>query len=128
MKLLNYSDMIFYKENGISISGLKYVHLPYGPVPEKFDLLLGKLETDKIAHIEVEFDGKYEQHKVLQDGDGFDGILTDEEIDVLDRVNRKFIDFGSAEISNYSHKEKGYSSTLPGEIIPYSYATDIELN
>lgn len=46
--------MIFYKENGISISGLKYVHLPYGPVPEKFDVLLGKLEADKIAHIEVE--------------------------------------------------------------------------
>lgn len=38
MKLLNYSDMIFYKENGISMSGLKYAHLPYGPVPEHFYL------------------------------------------------------------------------------------------
>lgn len=28
MKLLNYSDMIFYKENGISMSGLKYAHPP----------------------------------------------------------------------------------------------------
>ena len=128
MKLLNYSDMIFYKENGVSISGLKYAHLPYGPVPEKFDVLLGKLEADKIAHIEVEFDGKYERHKVLPDGDGFDEILTDEEIAVLERVHRKFIDFGSVEISNYSHKEKGYSSTLPGEIISYSYAAYIELN
>ena len=27
MKLLNYSDMVFYKENGISISGLRYAHL-----------------------------------------------------------------------------------------------------
>ena len=40
MKLLNYSDMIFYKENGASISGLRYVHFPYGPVPENFDMLL----------------------------------------------------------------------------------------
>lgn len=128
MKLLNYSDMIFYKENSVSISGLKYVHLPYGPVPEKFDVLLGKLETDKIAHIEVEFDGKYERHKVLPDEDDFNGILTDKEIDVLERVYKKFISFGSIEISNYSHKEKGYSSTLPGEIISYSYAADIELD
>lgn len=28
MKLLNYSDMIFYKENGISMSELKYAHFP----------------------------------------------------------------------------------------------------
>lgn len=128
MKLLNYSDMIFYKENSVSISGLKYVHLPYGPVPEKFNVLLGKLEEDKIAHVEVEFDGKYERHKVLPDEDDFNGILTNEEIAVLERVYNKFIGFGSVEISNYSHKEKGYSSTSQGEIIDYSYAADIELN
>lgn len=128
MKLLNYSDMIFYKENSVSISGLKYVHLPYGPVPEKFNVLLEKLEEDKIAHVEVEFDGKYERHKVLPDEDDFNGILTNEEIAVLERVYNKFIGFGSVEISNYSHKEKGYSSTSQGEIIDYSYAADIELN
>ena len=128
MKLLNYSDMIFYKENSVSISGLRYVHLPYGPVPEKFDVLLGKLEADKIAHIEVEFDGIYERHKVLPDEYDFNGILTNEEIAVLERVYQKFIGFGSVEISNYSHKEKGYSLTSQGEIISYSYAADIELN
>lgn len=128
MKLLNYSDMIFYQENSVSISGLRYVHLPYGPVPEKFDVLLGKLEADKIAHIEVEFDGIYERHKVLPDEYDFNGILTNEEIAVLERVYQKFIGFGSVEISNYSHKEKGYSLTSQGEIISYSYAADIELN
>ena len=42
-----------YKENGISMSGLKYAHLPYGPVPEHFDMLLDKMAIDHIAHIEV---------------------------------------------------------------------------
>ena len=51
MKLLNYSDMIFYKENGLSISGLKYAHLPYGPVPDNFDMILGKMAADHIAHV-----------------------------------------------------------------------------
>ena len=37
------------EENGISISGLKYVHFPYGPVPDNFEILLGKMQADHIA-------------------------------------------------------------------------------
>lgn len=93
MKLLNYSDMIFYKENGISMSGLKYAHLPYGP--------------------ECDFS---------------EDMLTKEERKVLERIYLKFKDFGSGDISDYSHKEKGYRSTKQGEIISYSYAKDIQFD
>ena len=128
MKLLNYSDMIFYKENGISMSGLRYAHLPYGPVPENFDMLFGKMTADHIAHIEVVYDNGYEKHQVIPECDIPDSILSEEEIDVLERIYVKFKDFGSVDISNYSHREKGYSSTKQGEIISYSYAKDIQLN
>lgn len=128
MKLLNYSDMIYYKENGISISGLKYAHLPYGPVPENFDMLLGKMTADHIAHIDVFYDNGYEKHQVIPECDIPDGVLSEEELGVLERIYVKFKDFGSVDISNYSHKEKGYSSTKKGEIISYSYAKDIQLN
>ena len=128
MKLLNYSDMIFYKENGISISGLKYAHLPYGPVPENFDILLGKMAADHIAHIEVTYDNGYEKHQVIPECDVPADIFSAEELEVLERIFVKFKDFGSADISNYSHKEKGYRSTKQGEIISYSYAKDIQLN
>lgn len=128
MKLLNYSDMIFYKENGISMSGLKYAHLPYGPVPEHFDMLLGKMEADHIAHIEVIYDNGYEKHQVIPECDMPKDILSQEELDVLQRIFVKFKDFGSVDISNYSHNEKGYNNTKQGEIISYSYAKDIQLN
>ena len=128
MKLLNYSDMIFYKENGISMSGLKYAHLTYGPVPENFDMLLGKMTADHIAHIEVFYDNGYEKHQVIPECDIPEGVLSEEELEVLERIYIKFKDFGSVDISNYSHKEKGYSSTKKGEIISYSYAKDIQLN
>ena len=36
MKLLNYSDMIFYKENGISMSGLKLCSFALWPCPRAF--------------------------------------------------------------------------------------------
>lgn len=127
MKLLNYSDMIFYKENGISISGTCYAHLPYGPVPENFDILLGAMEADHIAHIEVLYDSGYETHQVVPDEEMPEGILSEEELAVLKRICVKFEKFGSVDISNYSHKEKGYNSTQKGEIISYAFAKDIEL-
>lgn len=120
--------MIYYKENGISMSGLKYAHLPYGPVPEHFDMLLGKMSADHVAHIEVMYDNGYEKHQVVPECDIPEDMFTSDELDVLERVYLKFKDFGSVDISNYSHKEKGYSSTKPGEIISYSYANDIQLN
>jgi putative zinc finger/helix-turn-helix YgiT family protein len=128
MKLLNYSDMIYYKENGISISGARYAHLPYGPVPENFDILFGTMAADHIAHIEVVYDNGYERHQVIPECDMPEGILSASELDVLERIYEKFADFGSVDISNYSHKEKGYSSTKKGEIISYAYAKDIQLN
>lgn len=128
LKLLNYSDMIFYKENGISISGSRYVHLPYGPVMENFDMLFGKMASDNIARIDVICEGRYEKHQVVPEAQIPEGILSDSELEVLERIYNKFVDFGSVEISNYSHAEKGYSSTSQGEIISYTYAKDINLN
>lgn len=128
MKLLNYSDMVFYKENGISISGVRYAHLPYGPVPENFDILLGTMAADHIAHIEVLYENGYEKHQVIPEEEMQEGVLSEKEIAVLERIYKKFAGFGSADISNYSHKERGYIETKKGEIISYAYAKDIELN
>ena len=128
MKLLNYSDMIYYKENGTSMSGLKYAHLPYGPVPENFDILLGKMAADHIAHIEIVYDNGYEKHQVIPECDIPEDTFSAEELGVLERIFAKFKDFGSVDISNYSHREKGYISTKQGEIISYLYAKDIQLN
>ena len=128
MKLLNYSDMIYYKENGISMSGLKYAHLPYGPVPENFDMLFGKLAADKVVHIEVSYENGYEKHQVIPDRESPEKTLSENETAVLKRIYEKFKNFGSVEISNYSHKEVGYSSTKQGEVISYIYAKDIQLD
>lgn len=127
LKLLNYADMIFYKENGVSMSGIIYVHLTFGPVPQKYNYLFGMMESDQVAHIEVVFENGYEKHQVIPDVDVPQGVLTEEEIEILNRVYNRFEDFGSVEISNYSHKEKGYSSTKKGEVISYEYAKDIDL-
>lgn len=46
---------------------------------------------------------------------------------MVDKCNKqRYKDFGSVDISNYSHKENGYRSTAQGEIISYTYAKDIQ--
>lgn len=126
MKLLNYSDMLFYKENGSSISGLSYVHLPYGPVPQNHEILLGMLEHDNIAHVNIVYNGSYEYHQIVSDVDDNIESLTDAEKDVLNRVYEKFKNYGSKEISDYSHQEKGYKETENFELISYKYAKDLK--
>lgn len=99
----------------------------YGPVPKDYEILFGTMEADKVMHIEVEFDNGYEKHNVVRDNNVFEGVLSEREVEVLERVATRFKDFGSVEISNYSHNEKGYISTQKGEIISYEFAKDILL-
>jgi hypothetical protein len=65
---------------------------------------------------------------VIPDRDFPKDVLSDEELTVLEKVYEKFNGFGSIDISNYSHKEKGYSSTKQGEIISYVYAKEIQFD
>lgn len=127
MKLLNYSDMIFYKEYGDSISGLRYVHYYYGPVPEDIDFLISKLIEDKIVDIKVKYNGGFESHVITACEPLRISSLTDDEFKVITEVNSFFRDFNSSEISEYSHKEVGYINTKHGEIISYDYARYIDL-
>lgn len=128
LKLLNYSDMLFYKENGVSITGLRYVHLPYGPVPKNYDLLFGMMEAQDIIHLNVQFENGYERHQVIPQRADYEELLSKEEMAVLEKVYRKFKDYGSVDISNYSHKEAGYRATRQGEVISYAYAREIQLD
>ena len=57
-----------------------------------------------------------------------EGVLSELELEMLNRIYEKFKSFGSVEISDYSHKEKGYNATKTGQIISYVYAMDIQLN
>ena len=127
-KLLNYADMLFFKENGVSLTGTRYIHLPYGPVPDQYSLLYGMLERRKLVKFEVEqFDNGFEKH-ILSSGDvSIDFDFLPQELEVLEKINQKFAGFGSKQIADYSHNERGYKQTKQGEVISYEYADDIIL-
>ena len=52
-------------------------------------------------------------------------VLTDREKHILDKVITKFSAYRAKDIVEYMHKEKAYTETRPGEIIPFSLAKEI---
>ena len=52
-------------------------------------------------------------------------VLTDSEINILDKVIAKFKDYKAKDIIEYMH-ERAYMETKPGEIIPFSLAKEIK--
>ena len=127
MNLLYCSDMIHFKENGVSLSGLQYRYSSYGPVPEKNYLLLGQLEVDNIIHIEFESDGNYEKHQIKANIDTIEGILSELEIDLLDRVYKRCINFTSQMHVNLDNEDLGISKPIPNEMVSYAYGSELML-
>lgn len=120
MKLLFYADFKNYKEYGLSISGIAYQHLPYGPVPHHHWLMLDALTESKTLDLKPfqNFEGEY--FEVLEDPDL--SLFDEEELETLIEVSLYFLDFNAKKISDYSHEEEAYKQTKDREFISYDWA------
>ena len=120
-KLLWYIDIINYKENKQSITGLAYYHMNYGACPLGLDLIL---DSKSITIEEIE-DNEYV--KYLIKNVMIDYKLSDDELKTIDIVVNKFYSFTSKDIVKYMHKEKAYLETKTNEFISFEYAKYIDL-
>lgn len=128
LKLLFYVDFVHFKQYDLSITGLKYVHLPLGPVPDNYELILGILATlDKSIFFEtkdfVNFTGDIIRVTEPPKMDKF----TRSEIDSLSNINKIFERTTAKEIIEFSHKEQAYTQTSQGQSISYNFAKFIDL-
>lgn len=127
-KLLYYSDNLHFRDFGKSITGLSYAHLPFGPCPEKFEVLYEML---------TQRDARFVQHEeLIQDTicvsytfeDKPDlALLLKSEYEVLRYVAEHFSKISAAQIANLSHREKGYQETQNGEPISYRFAQYLDI-
>lgn len=124
MKLFWYADMIFFRNYVQSISGMRYAHHHYGPVPEEYELLLGVLKAAKYIDIVADNESGCGE-KIIAQVDFDFSCLTQDEIEILEQVNKKFMNVNVTKISNISHEELGYRETKMQELISYEYAESI---
>jgi uncharacterized phage-associated protein len=117
-KLLFYADFTNYYLHGRSISGARYVHLPYGPVPDRYETLLHSLASSGTIDVI-----KGESFEMIKGGERpCETQLTHEEQQTLDWVLQQYGSLSSKAISELSHREKAYRFTKQGEEIAYEYA------
>ena len=124
MKMLWYSDVISFGNNGHSMTGMVYRHEGMGALPVGHYSLMN-LEN---LNVKEEMSCNYDTMLHVYPTVNMDySVLTDGEKAILDKVIIKFKDYKAKDIVDYMHDERAYRETKTGDIIPFSLAKEIRV-
>jgi len=125
-KLLFYADFKYFKEYTVSITGARYIRLPYGPVPDNYErYYTSLLSKNSLQTIEEGYpDG--EIFELLKTNISPDlSIFDTSEIRILASVSEHFHNYTAGQIKECSHNEVGYRKTDDNKAISYKYASQL---
>ncbi len=121
-KLLYFSDFNFYEIYEEHLSGAEYRKLPFGPVPQKLDLIINQMiENKTIKRFKTEYHGYPQTRYIPLVKPNLKNLKANEK-DVLDKVIDQFSDWSASAISDYSHKDMPWLASKNGELIDYELA------
>jgi transcriptional regulator with XRE-family HTH domain len=121
-KLLYFSDFNYYELYEEHLTGAKYRKLPFGPVPQKLETIVGQMiKKGQLQRIKTEYHG-YPQTRYLPLVKADLTELKASEKEVIDKVVDQLSDWSAAAISNYSHKDMPWMASKEGEDINYELA------
>lgn len=127
-KLLFYADFAHFKKYGVSITGVRYVRLSYGPVPENFGLFYNLLfERGDININEVVFSEDVGGDQLVTIHEPELSQFTDAELDTITYVKEHFKSATSSAITELSHEERGYKETPDKGYISYLFSRELQL-
>ena len=126
LKEMFYSDFLFYRDTGKSITGLEYIKLQHGPVPDKFSFLIDFCYSENVIDYKVNL-YKDREYNAITSKELKVTKLSNEELEIINKVKKYFKNYTAEEIADYSHKEKAYINPKYKERISYDYAFDIDL-
>lgn len=126
-KLLFYADFKHFKQFTVGITGARYVHLPYGPVPDDYKLFIADLIDRNELAIEEVFFGTYSGAQCRSARKPDLKLFSESEIKILKFVKNAFAEFTAKKLSDFSHEERGYLETNKGQAISYQYAEFLKI-
>jgi hypothetical protein len=127
-KLLFYADFDSHKQTGYSISGVQYIAIPMGPVPNNFNSIFEYLVKKEYVDISYKAftEGIGEQFKLNQKRKFNPELFSEDELIILERVAKRFKNTTTNEIIKISHREKAWIENKTGnKIIDYNYSFDL---
>lgn len=121
-KLLYFSDFNYYELYEEHLTGAKYRKLPFGPVPQNIDSIIGQmLESQLIQRIKTEYFDKLQTRYIPLAKADLTELKASEKV-VIDEVIAQFSDWSASAISSYSHKDLPWIVSKEGEEINYELA------
>jgi transcriptional regulator with XRE-family HTH domain len=126
-KLLYFCDFNYYELYEEHLTGATYKKLPYGPVPQKMDVIINQMiEERQLQRIRTEHHGLPQtRYLPLEKADLT--RLSAAEKTVIDHVIQQMSDWSASRISEYSHKDMPWLATKDGDYISYNLAFYREL-
>ncbi|MEI6139966.1 MAG: type II toxin-antitoxin system antitoxin SocA domain-containing protein [Mariniphaga sp.] len=118
-KLLYFCDFNYYELYEEHLTGATYRKLPFGPVPNKIDSLLGQMmENGQIQRVKTEYYGKTQSRYIPLVKADLTQLKASEK-EVIDRVFEQMSDWTATTISDYSHKDLPWEVADDGKAISY---------
>ncbi|MFO8011285.1 MAG: DUF4065 domain-containing protein [Dehalococcoidia bacterium] len=124
-KLLFYADFKHFQEFTTSITGMKYVRLPYGPIPNNYESYYAALSFDKAIDLVEESHEEWGGVKVRSVKSPDISVFSPSELRVLAETIEHFDSFTAGRISELSHNEPGYIKTEENAPISYEYSEEL---
>lgn len=123
MKMLWYADILHYRRERRAISGLVYLKMDMGAVPDAHNLIVS---LAGVEYCEKEY-GENVGYRFKTSKKFKSKLLSESEISALDTVISKFGEMNSNEIISAMHCEEAYKRTEKNAIISYVYADKLSV-
>lgn len=130
-KLLYFADFAFYYLHSVSMSGMKYKKIDYGPVPDAYFRVFEELEDKAQINVQTEQhdDGKNMYcitENIVSERTKLD-LLSEEETTLIGKIWDKWKNANTQEIVQYTHEQSPYKKTEYGQVIPYELIKEEQL-
>jgi len=126
-KLLFYADFKHFKDYAVSITGVRYAHISFGPAPDKYALYFATLIENCAIKVEEDVIGDFIGEQFISIKEPDLSLFSDGELKILATIKEYFRDFSAKKITDFSHDEKAYKETATGDIISYEYAVALKI-
>ena len=129
-KLLFYADFKHCKEYAVSITGVRYAHIPFGPAPDQYDHYFATLRSEHLIAAEeicCSHSGDVIGEKLITIKRPDLGLFSTSELKILASVKEHFSSFNAKDVTEFSHDEQGYKETVTGQLISYNYAKALKI-
>lgn len=122
-KLLYLADFTWFYKELMSMSGMPYRKITYGPVPDMYFRALDELEENGQIAVDRTADGHILISENQTNAKNNLDQISNAEMDLIKKISAKWKDKKTAEIVNFTHNQLPFKICEENEIIPYGLIT-----